>query len=183
MRGFEIKRKARKPKVDKHRLGAEGRHRVVEICEYLISKAPQIHYAQIRPFATEQFKTFAEVKAHLDAGGSIEMDCSEAVTQVYKWAGLENPNGPTYPVGEGYTGSLFAFLKHYFTNTHAHLGAIGIFGVNPTVHTVIVIEEGTDPWLFSHGQESGPLRISLASEAAFHAGQPLTWLDVSHLGK
>lgn len=147
--------------------------------DWLISKAPQIHYEAVRPMPCRAL-TYAEAVATFRRGGSIGDDCSGMVTLLCRWAGLKDPSGFGYN-GFGNSTSMYQHLtKRYTDPKRAHVGAIVVFG--PSVHVCMVQERnGSNPWLFSHGQESGPLHISLEEESAFHHGQARYFLDISHL--
>lgn len=157
---------------------------------WFISHAPQIHYGAVRPMLTyrrwdgakkpARFPTYSEVAKIFKDGGSITMDCSESVTLLCKWAGLKDPNGFGFN-GYGNSGTMYEHLtKRYTSPGSAHPGAIVVYG--PWDHVCMVqTRNNNDPWLFSHGQESGPLHISLAEESAFHSGQARYFLDVSRL--
>lgn len=162
-------------------VGEAQRRKLVTEAQYLISKEPQIHYAEVRPMTSNHVHTWSDVVNLLGHGGHLTMDCSESVTSLFRWAGLRDPNGNGYD-GTGYTGTLLEHLPHYENVRHAHPGALLVFGGGTGVHVCMLMERGGDnPMLFSHGQEAGPLHISLSEEAAYHAGQTQTWLDISHL--
>jgi hypothetical protein len=157
------------------------RKRMVQIAAYLVSKAPQIHYAEVRPMTTRTIATFAALQNILDHGGHITMDCSESVTLICHLVGLRDPNGLNYD-GAGYTGDMYDHLPHYENVADGHPGALMIFGVDPTDHVCMVMQRnGENPWLFSHGSESGPLHIPFDEERQAHVGQAVTMLDVSSL--
>lgn len=157
------------------------RQRLVRHALYLIEKAPQIHYAEVRPMTTHRFATWAELHSYLDHGGEITMDCSEAVTLLFRTAGLRDPNGLGFN-GEGYTGTILQHLPHYQNNERAHQGALGVYGEYPGVHVVMSMDDPSfDPYVFSHGQEDGPFHIQLSTETQAHRGQSFNWCDISHL--
>jgi hypothetical protein len=144
------------------------------------SSRPRINYAEVRPMETRVF-SWGGLLTHFEAGFKVAMDCSESVTELFRWAGLRDPNGFGYD-GFGNTDSLYNHLPHYFKVEDAHPGALLIFGEDPTVHVCMVMQRsGTDPWLFSHGQQGGPFRIRLSAEREAHVGQAETWLNIGHL--
>src|SRR2546423_7566147 len=96
---------------------------------YLLAHEPQIHYRQLRPMRTVQVSE-TELRSRLDHGGTIAMDCSEAVTCLCKWAGLHDPNGLHYN-GSGFTGTMLARLPHYSDPSKAKVGALCAFGPAP----------------------------------------------------
>jgi len=161
-------------------VSAAQRTRMVEIATFLIAHAPQIHYAEVRPMSTARL-TLPELQTRFRTGGTITMDCSEAVTLICRLAGLRDPNGLGYN-GEGYTGTLLDHLPHYTDVARGHPGALLVFGAGTGTHVCMVLErDGENPILFSHGSEIGPLRISLADERTAHEGEPITMLDITHL--
>jgi hypothetical protein len=153
---------------------------LVENAQYLVDRAGVINYAEIRPMTTHFLATMAQLKAYLN-DHTITMDCSEAVTDLCRWSGLRDPNGLSFD-GFGNTDTMYQHLPHYTNIDDAHLGALLIFGFNPTVHVCMLMEpDGANPWLFSHGSEIGPLRIRLDQERLAHVGQRETWLDIGNL--
>jgi hypothetical protein len=145
---------------------------------YTLANAALIHYAQQRPMDCVRL-TETQLRAKLDAGRSISLDCSEAVTCLCKWAGLHDPNGLHYN-GSGYTGTLLAHLPHYSDPTKAKVGALCVFGPAPGEHVAMVMEPGANPVMWSHGGESGPIRISFERERAVHR-RPATFLSIAAL--
>jgi hypothetical protein len=146
--------------------------------EYLLAHEPRIHYAQLRPMQTLRY-TEQQAATLLEHGGSLTMDCSEAVTLLCKWAGLKDPNGRAYN-GTGYTGSLLANLPHYTNPRAAQVGALVVFGPGTGEHVSMVQEAGDDPLLWSHGAERGPRSFRLSAEKSWHA-PPATFLSVARL--
>lgn len=158
----------------------EGQRReLVQMANFLIAEAPRIDYLQRRPMVVPRIG-FARVKRILEAGGRIAMDCSESITALYLWAGCQDPNGNRYN-GKGWTGAMWAHLKHYTDPADAHPGALCIWGAGGSEHVAMVLTPGPNPTMFSHGGESGPLRIDLETESRFHAGQPRVFCDVGRL--
>lgn len=159
----------------------QQRTRLVNHAHFLIGKAPQIGYVEQRPMQTARFRSWIEVMGTLNSFGRFSMDCSEAVTFLFRLAGLRDPNGLGYD-GYGYTGSLLDHLPHYLGTEDAHEGALGVFGAGTGTHVVMLMtRRGKNPLVFSHGSEIGPLYISLDDEKAAHAGEPLTWLNIGDL--
>jgi hypothetical protein len=162
------------------------RNEIVSIAEYLIGQASTIHYPNpdVRPgglMSTRTIPSLEALKQMFGTGRAVTMDCSEAVTFVFRLAGLEDPNGLNYN-GEGFTGTLLSHLPHYTDINRAHPGAIVIFGTGTGDHACIVLEHDiSNPFLFSHGSEIGPLKIQLEDEKRAHEGQPITLLDISKL--
>ena len=126
--------------------------------------------------------TWKQAQERLASGGHLMFDCSGAVTCIYKWAGLSDPNGLDYS-HEGYTGTMLAHLPHYTDARKCGVGALAVFGPGTGEHVAMVYESDTvhgNPELFSHGARglTGPIR--LADERRFH-DPPVTLLNVSHL--
>lgn len=126
--------------------------------------------------------TWAQAEKRLADGGRLMFDCSGAITCIYKWAGLKDPNELAYK-HEGYTGTMLAHLPHYSNAKRGRVGAIVIFGPATGEHGALVFtpdKVGGDPVLFSHGARgtSGPIRLH--REQRFH-DPPVTFLDVSGL--
>lgn len=169
------------------KLTVKDRELLVARAKYLHSKASQIGYDEIRPFWTDRFHTWEDLVKYLERGGTFDMDCSESVQNVlYRLAGLANPSG-NVPVGSGYTGTMYAHLKHFRIDKpeRAREGAIGIYKYpeGATVHAIMAIQGGKDnPLVFSHGSPQGPLILPVNEESAAHPGQDLIWCDVEHLG-
>ena len=154
------------------------RTHLASLMRFLIDNEPLIHYLQRRPMTTtrifeqEAYDLFA-------AGGTVASDCSETVTWLCKMAGLEDPNGLGYN-GTGYTGTLLAHLPHYTDPAEANVGALVVFGPLAGDHVAMVLTPGPDPWLFSHGSESGPKRQRLSTVTRAH-NPPVTFLSIAGL--
>lgn len=157
------------------------RNEMVSYADYLIANSGLIDYAEVRPMT---MWSEAEVKSIFARGGRITMDCSWAVTEICYACGLNPPSGPTYGYnGYGNTQTLLDYLSHIDLSV-AHEGTIIIFGGPMDVqHAVMVLEpNGDNPVIFSHGDEAGPVRTTLQSEAYGHPGQPIIPLAISGLG-
>lgn len=163
-------------------LSDNQRNELVAKAKFLIGKASLIDYEAVRPMLTRG-ESWDQIVSKLDNGGRIAMDCSEAVTELYRWCGLKDPNGLGFD-GFGNSGQMWHHLAHRYTDPgDAHPGALGVYGPEGDEHVVMVIEhDAHNPLLFSHGSEIGPLAITLHNEAGAHQGQPFTFLDVSSLG-
>ena len=137
----------------------------------LLRHEPQVHYAQVRPMRN----------VHLTHPVyPMTMDCSESVTMLCKWAGLQDPNGLKYN-GSGYTGTLLDHLPHYYNPAHANVGALVVFGPGTGHHVAMVIEpDARNPLLWSHGQERGPIQVRLHDEAQYQP-PPVTFLSIAKL--
>ena len=119
--------------------------------------------------------------ARLFAEGNLWYpDCSAYVTWLFKWSGMGDPTGNGFN-GTGNSGAMWSHLKHYYEPSHAKPGAIIVFGDAGDIHACVVIESGSNPWLASHGSAAGPIRVRYSDECAAHAGQKVTFLDVTPL--
>ena len=161
---------------------AERQH-LHELMQLLVDHEPQVHYPRHDVRGPDDAATFklteAQLRAKLKAGGSIMFDCSQAVTQLCKWTGLDDPNGLGYK-WPGYTGTLLQHLAHYSDPAGAGIGAIVVYGPGTGEHASMVFEHGSDPLLWSHGFEGGPQLIRLSAQRRYHRA-PVTFLNVSRL--
>lgn len=155
------------------------RKHMADLMWYLIEKEPQIHYKQVRPMQTAKL-TEARLREILDGGGNITMDCSEAVTMICRLAGLPDPNGLLYN-GLGYTGTMLDHMVHFHDASKAGRGSILIIGAHTGDHACQVLVPGTNPLLYSHGMERGPIAIRFLDELAYHKGKPYTFLNIGRL--
>jgi cell wall-associated NlpC family hydrolase len=103
----------------------------------------------------------------------LTTDCSGFVTLCYFLAGAPDPNGLHYS-GAGYTGTLLGHLTHV-TAAKAREGDLVVWGVYPGRHCAVVLEEGDDPLLASHGSERGPIAIRYSDECRVQPPK-VTWL-------
>ena len=93
--------------------------------------------------------------------------------------GLHDPNGFGYD-GTGYTGTLLHHLPHYTDPRKAKVGALVVFGPGSGDHVCMVRHVGSDPVLFSHGSERGPIYIHLTAEQRYQR-KPTTFLSIARL--
>jgi hypothetical protein len=145
---------------------------------YTYAKRAQIHYAETRPMQTVKL-TEVQLRARFKAGGSITMDCSEGVTCLCKWAGLLDPNGLGYS-GRGYTGTMLGNLPHYTDPRKAKVGALCVYGPGTGDHVAMVLSPGSNPLMWSHGSESGPILVHWSTERDWHR-KPATFLSIAGL--
>lgn len=158
----------------------EHRQRLARLMDLLVRNREKIHYRQARPMATRKIVNELMLRTIL-AGPGLSMDCSESVTLLCRLAGLADPNGRHYD-GSGFTGTLLSHLgEHgYVEPKAANVGALVVFGGGSGEHVCMVRHPGSDPLLFSHGQESGPFFLNLTAEDAVHAG-PTVFLPITAL--
>jgi hypothetical protein len=145
---------------------------------YTYAKRVQIHYAEQRPMDVVKLSE-KQLRATFSAGRSVSMDCSEGVTALCKWAGLRDPNGNHYN-GYGYTGTMLGHLPHYSDPRRAKRGALCVYGPGNGDHVAMVCEPGSDPLMWSHGSESGPILVRWSVERDFHR-KPATFLSIAGL--
>jgi hypothetical protein len=132
------------------------------------------------PLDLETFNlTGEEAKATLTRGGRLMGDCSGILTDVFKWAGLRDPNGLDYR-RQGYTGSMLETLPHYHNPGDANVGALVVFGPGTGEHVAMVMAPGDDPMLYSHGYEQAGPPIRLSLERTYHS-PPVTFLNITEL--
>lgn len=148
------------------------------LMEWTLRNEPKIHYEQRRPMQLQLF-TEQALAERFAAGKTVIADCSEFVTALCKWAGLADPNGNRYN-GDGYTGTMLGYLKHYTDPRAAQIGALVVYGPGDGDHVSMVMEPGHDPWLCSHGSDAGPVKIRLSAQRAHHRA-PVTFLSIAHL--
>jgi len=156
----------------------QQREHLAVLMDYLVKHEPQVHYAQERPMDAIHYNE-KQLRTLFSHGGSIRMDCSEAVTALCKWAGLRDPNGRGYN-GTGYTGTLLANLPHYTDPRKAKTGALVVFGNGNGHHVCMVRHPGPDPLLWSHGQERGPIQLRLSVEREYQTGR-VVFLSIKNL--
>lgn len=100
----------------------------------------------------------------------MSTDCSGFVTACYKWAGAPDPNGLGYHQ-LGYTGTLLSHSSKHgkiiLNPSKARPGDLIVIGPGTGDHVVVVIEQGADPLVVSHGKEAGPVvqRLSVDNRA------------------
>lgn len=147
--------------------------------DWLVANEPLIGYVQHRPMQTRRWLE-TPLAQHFASGKQIDMDCSESVTMLCRMAGLADPNGTEYD-GTGFTGTMLKHLSHYTNPAGAETGALVVFGPGTGDHVCMVRRpHRTNPQLFSHGQEAGPVFTTLAAERRAHR-PPVTFLSVAKL--
>ncbi len=117
--------------------------------KWAISHEPSVHYSQQRPIPNYH-------------PGQLPMylDCSSSTITLARWAG--------HPAGwansnSGNTSTLAATLQH-IRREDVEAGDLVCWS---SEHVATILDPRTLE-LASHGQERGPLRVSLASEVAYH---------------
>jgi cell wall-associated NlpC family hydrolase len=123
------------------------RQRIVAAARWGMANEPRIHYGQVRPMPLARTLP-------------LTTDCSGFVTLCYYLAGAPDPNGLGY-TGQGWTGTL---LRHLAPTVYLRPGDIVVWGADPGHHCALVLEDGDDPLMCSHGRERGPLAIRYSDE-------------------
>jgi hypothetical protein len=119
----------------------------------------QIHYQMLRPM--EWLRQIAKLWIL-----PRWADCSEWFTDGFAVSKLQDPNGEKYN-GIGNTSYLLAHGKK-IAQSQLREGDAIIFH-NPD-HVCVVMSCDPDPWLGSHGTESGPKMVRLSVEKGYHPG-------------
>lgn len=159
-------------------------HRIAHL---LIAHRQQLDYPRndVRGAKDEEtwVLTLPEAEKALAQGLHLTFDCSQSVTEIFRWAKVHDPNGLKYRY-PGYTGTMLHHLTHHYTDPRqARTGALVVFGPGTGEHVAMVLEPDPhhgDPVLFSHGaaHQSGPVRFSV--ERTYHHA-PATFLSIAHL--
>jgi len=154
------------------------------LMDLLLKHEPLVHYPVHDIRGAKDAATFrlteAQMRAALAARKSLMMDCSQAVTCLFKWAGLKDPNGLSYKYA-GYTGTLMQHLPHYADSSKGRVGALVVYGPGTGEHVSMVYTPGDDPLLWSHGLDGGPELVTLSRQRTYHH-TPATFLNVSGIG-
>lgn len=153
--------------------GSETRQKMKTEMDWGIAHEPQIHYppGDVRKEANsvplEEWK-----RHHLP----ITLDCSEAATAVAYCAGAPDPNGDTFGQhGLLFTGTMLDHCKH-IPQRDLEVGDYVVYGPGTGDHVSVVYEPGSDPLLWSHGFDGGPILIRLSAQRTMHRS-PTTFLS------
>jgi hypothetical protein len=146
----------------------QRRSALLKVLRWMIAQEPLIHYTdgdgRLQALATPYVSPL-----RTDCSGSIKIACA--------WAEIPDPNGLGLNVPRGYTGTMLTYCKK-IRRADAQPGDFLVLGDYPGVHACAVLEDGSDPLLFSHGCEKGPLAVRLSDELSYHKGQSLHWLTL-----
>jgi lysozyme family protein/peptidoglycan hydrolase-like protein with peptidoglycan-binding domain len=99
----------------------------------------------------------------------LATDCSAFSTLCYSWAKAPNPNyqGPYDREAGGYTGTMLRNCRR-IPQSAAKPGDLVVWTPpSDGQHVVILVSEGANPWLVSHGSDSGPKKLRFADEDAY----------------
>lgn len=121
----------------------EHRTEIIKWARWGVANEKAIHYQEIRPMP-------------LNNRLPLTTDCSGFVTLCYFLAGAPDPNGLNYN-GQGYTGTLIGH-GYQIILSKVHPGDVCILGPGNGDHAVIIsdISNPLNPFVISHGEESGP---------------------------
>jgi lysozyme family protein len=103
----------------------------------------------------------------------LATDCSAFATLCYSWANAPNPNGPGpfSAAAGGYTGTMLKHLKH-IPQSAAKPGDLVVWTPPPDgQHVAVIVSGGPNPWLVSHGDDTGPKKLRFAAEDAYQRKQ------------
>jgi len=144
--------------------GLTVRDNIVKAAQWGLDNEPKIAYQQLRPIdgIKDAFKL------------PLQTDCSGFVTLCYAWSGAPDPNGNNYS-GAGFTGTLISNGRP-IPRSAVQPGDVVVFGPGTGDHVCLVLTAEADPWLVSHGQEKGPIKIRLSQETKFQK-PPVRWFS------
>jgi hypothetical protein len=132
---------------------------IAEWCRKAIANEPRIHYSQVRP-----------VKLPIDPSSQFSSDCSGTIIQAYYHAKQKTDLDVVDPSKwdfRGYGNTDWYMDDHRKVGAPYRIGDIAHF--HSPRHVILCIKAGdvkTAEW-FSHGTESGPDLIRLASYSRF----------------
>jgi len=147
------------------------RERGVEWQNWAVENERAIHYSQKQ---SERMNLDRMVGKKLP----LAEDCSSTTIGCHKYAGAPDPTGNGYnPSAVNFTGTLLTGSKPISFADLKPMSQV-IYGPGSGNHVCMVNEIRPDGnhILFSHGQERGPILISMRDEAAFQPG-PVRYRD------
>jgi hypothetical protein len=106
-------------------------------------------------------------------------DCSAGVTDLYAWGNANDPNDDHFS-GPSDTGTLVAHGK-LIAARKVRSADVGIFGPGDGWHAVLVTQGGSDPWVWSMGEQGDPrlYRASVVAAAVAYVNHvdtcPVRW--------
>jgi hypothetical protein len=140
---------------------SSARTRFVALLHWGIKHEPAIHYQQVRPVPVRS--TIWTLP--------LFIDCTGIGILFAKWAKAPDPSGKKFS-GAGRTSDFLANCKR-IRKSELKPGDIVQFDDS---HACYVLQARTDPLLFSHGMERGPLAISLSAEIGYHENESIYYL-------
>jgi hypothetical protein len=148
------------------------------LMDYLVHHAAQIHYRQYRPMDTAEWSE-AHLRAILDNGGDIYMDCSEGVYALLHYAGIIGPRA------YGNTDTLYDELPHYHdaaTRSPARSSCGATTRARITRRWCAAPTRSTATRCCGRwAQESDPRFISLVDETRAQRGRPYVFCSIAKL--
>lgn len=127
------------------------------------------HYHEVRPLPV--------VKIPVANNVATFSDCSFGVKLLCFAAGIQDPTGFGYE-GVGNSTSIWEHLPH-IDLSQALPGDPVTFGVDGSVHVAMLyMWHDNHCWLWNMGEEGEPAFVTLGSETAYHAGEPVTWCQL-----
>lgn len=100
-------------------------------------------------------------------GQRVYADCSKGVQYLCRWAGAPDPMLSGWSEW-GNSTTLALNLPHVFAPAALRPGDIVTFGVNGGQHAAMVLEQGLDPLLWSHGHQGAPNTYRLSEDRREH---------------
>ena len=147
------------------------REHMVEWMTWAVNHEPDIHYSQ-------DFNLRMDLARMKNKRLPLAEDCSSTTIGMHYYAGAPDPTGNGYQrSATNYTGTLLTGSKPIGKN-QLKPGSMIIYGPGSGNHVCVVYKLASDGnhLLFSHGQERGPIIISMSAEAAFQPG-PIRYRD------
>lgn len=148
---------------------AKVRANCVVTMHFLLAHEPHVHYpaGDVRTRTIHQIATLAVLESIVLSAGGLTLDCSQSCTCIGHVSGSKNPNtGKTTFDDDGYTGTLLEGCVH-ITKAQALPGDLRVYGAGTGHHVGMVLEADSDPLIFSHGQEAGPIAIRDSVESRY----------------
>ena len=151
------------------------RDKMVAEQEWGLANADRIHYPPHDDRAPGE--TAAAIERWREHELPIMLDCSEYATCIAAAAGAQDPTKTDWGAkGAVFTGTMLTGCRE-IEKDQVKPGDFVIFGPSTGKHACVVlsVEDPDHPVLTSHGQDIGPLRISLSEESRFQ-GAPVRFL-------
>jgi len=151
------------------------RDKMVAEQEWGLANADKIHYPPHDDRAPGE--TAAAIERWQEHELPIMLDCSEYATCIAAAAGAQDPTKTGWGAkGSVYTGTMLTGCREIQKN-QLKPGDFVVFGPGTGEHTCVVlsVEDPDEPLLTSHGQDIGPIRITLTEESHFH-DEPVRFL-------
>ena len=147
---------------------AQIRRQIAAHAMWGVDHAADIHYRQSRPI--DGMGHYRQLP--------LSTDCSGFVTLCYQWGGAADPNGQGFS-GYGYTGTILDHCTAIDPGSAA-VGDLVVLDEGDRQHVVVLVGDGSDPAVVSHGGEYGPILTTLHKEIAAH-GPPVRFVTCPDL--